>query len=81
MAGLESKELQSIVNYQNFAPSVSSAFNNNCVPGATVLSGSCTVGNGYWTSTTYVYAPMDAWFVNFIDGGVNAGLRDADEHQ
>ena len=24
------KELQSIVNYQNFTPAVSSAFNNNC---------------------------------------------------
>jgi len=69
------KELQSIVNYQNFAPSVSSAFNNNCVAGATVLTGSCTVGNGYWSSTTYTYAPAGAWFINFIDGDVNVGSK------
>jgi hypothetical protein len=69
------KELQSVVNYENFAPSVSTAFNNNCVAGATVLTGSCTVGNGYWTSTTYTYAPPGAWFINFIDGGVNVGTK------
>lgn len=90
------KELQSIVNYQNFAPAVSSAFNNNCAAGATVLTGSCSVGNGYWSSTTYTSAPVGAWFVNFIDGGVNVGSKstffiqvravrggsaDEDEHQ
>ncbi len=89
------KELQSIVNYGNFGPAVSSPFNNNCVAGATVLTGSCTVGNGYWSSTSYLNAPMDAWFVNFIDGGldvggkssffiqvraVRGGLGDEDEH-
>jgi len=71
------KELQSIVNYQNFAPAVSSAFNNDCVVGATVLTGSCTVGNGYWSSSTYKYAPIGAWFVNFIDGGVSVGGKSA----
>jgi hypothetical protein len=69
------KELQSIVNYQKFAPSVSSPFNNNCVAGATVLTGSCTVGNAYWSSTSYTYAPMSAWFINFIDGGVGVGTK------
>jgi len=69
------KELQSIVNYQQFAPAVSSAFNHNCMAGATVLTGSCTVGNGYWSSTSYVYAPIGAWFVNFVDGGVDVGIK------
>src|SRR5919197_1060292 len=32
------KELESIVNYQNVAPFVSPAFNNNCTPGCTVLT-------------------------------------------
>jgi hypothetical protein len=41
------KELQSIVNYQNSTPSVSSAFNNSCDPGDTVLTGSCTLASFY----------------------------------
>ena len=36
------RELPTIVNSQNFNPSVSPAFNTNCVANATVLTGSCT---------------------------------------
>ena len=39
------KELQSIVNYQNFSPAVSPAFNTNCGEGDTVLTGSCTAAS------------------------------------
>jgi hypothetical protein len=58
------------VNYQNFSPAVSPTFNNNCVAGATVLTGSCTEGFGYWSSTTFTDFPGLAWFVNFFDGFV-----------
>jgi hypothetical protein len=49
------KELQSIVNYDNISPAVSSAFNNSCVSGCTVLTCSCTTSSptvGYYRSST-----------------------------
>jgi len=45
------RELLSIADFQ-YQWAVPAAFNNNCVPGATVLTGSCTMQTGYWTSTT-----------------------------
>ena len=63
------KELQSIVNYQKFNPSVSAEFNDNCTSGApTVLTGSCTAAIQYWASTTSARAPAFAWAVIFSDG-------------
>jgi Protein of unknown function (DUF1566) len=64
------KELQSIVNYENSKPAVSSAFNNNCVANCTVLTCSCTQRNFYWSSPTYQDLPQLAWVVSFNDGGV-----------
>ena len=46
------KELQSVVNYGQAAPAVSSEF-NNCTPSVDILSGSCTTA-AYWTSTSVV---------------------------
>ena len=63
------RELQSIANYENFNPSVSSEFNTACMPGATtVLTGSCTTAAQYWASSTSARAPMFAWAVIFSDG-------------
>lgn len=45
------KELLSIMDFQK-QWAVPAAFNTNCVPGATVLTGSCTFQSIYWTSTT-----------------------------
>lgn len=68
------KELQSIVNYEVFSPSVSPEFHNNtCVADATVLTGSCTVASFYWSSTTRRLDPTDAWSVDFGSGFVGAG--------
>jgi hypothetical protein len=67
------KELQSIANYQNVNPSVSSAFNTNCVAGATVLTGSCTAASDYWSSTTDASFSGFAWLVDFGFGNVGAG--------
>jgi len=75
------KELQSIVNYEVFDPSVSAAFNTGCVPGATVLDGSCTRSSIHWSSTSFASIPfqsgaLNAWFVNFANGFVDpAGKR------
>ena len=66
------KELESIVHFSTFIPSVGAPFNTGCAPGATVLTGSCTQSNGYWSSSTYVFSPQAAWYVHFSDGGVLA---------
>ena len=71
------KELQSILNYQNVAPGVSSEF-NTC--GSTAGSGSCTQSGfgqvnvaAYWSSTSYVGLPGWHWCVDFsgFPGGIN----------
>jgi hypothetical protein len=62
------KELQTLVNFQNPSPMTSTAFNNNCGAGATVLTGSCTVAGSYWASTTWARSTGMAWGVNFYEG-------------
>ena len=62
------RELQSILNYARFNPSVSPEFYNGCVPGASVLTGSCTAFARYWASTTGARTPTAAWAVWFDDG-------------
>jgi len=65
------KELQSIVNYQNSGPAVSAAFNNNCTPGSTVLTGSCTADLYYWSATALAVSPGLAMMVDFSGGLVD----------
>ena len=56
------RELQGIVNYQNYEPALSSpAFNNNCRPLCTVLTCSCTLKGTYWSSTSVADSPVCAW--------------------
>jgi hypothetical protein len=59
------RELLSIANFQN-QWAVSPAFQTNCVPGATVLTGSCTFQSAYWTSTSRTSNPFgsEAWYVD-----------------
>src|SRR6185295_10945677 len=57
------REILSIASFQN-PWAVSPAFQNNCVPGATVLTGSCTFQSAYWTSTTRVSSGFQAWYVD-----------------
>ena len=57
------KELQTLVHFQNAPPMTPAAFNNNCVAGATVLTGSCTVATNYWSSTTRTSSGFEAWYV------------------
>ncbi len=69
------KELQSIVNYENFNPAVSPAFHTGCVSGATVFTGSCTAGSYNWSSTTNVLGY--AWVVIFYLGDVSYVVKGA----
>jgi hypothetical protein len=66
------KELDSLVNFQNTAPTTSAAFNNNCVAHVTVLTGSCTATNPYWSSTTWPTNINMAAGVNFYSAILQA---------
>lgn len=67
------RELLSIADFQN-QWAVPAAFHNNCVPGATVLTGSCTLQVAYWTSTTVFNANPTAWLVGHY-GDVYANFK------
>ena len=68
------KELQSIVNYQNFSPAVSSEFNSNCTASCGVTTCSCTAAGEYGSSTSFAADPSAVWLVNFSNGFT--GLND-----
>lgn len=78
------KELQSIVNYEipTGAPLVPSVFNNNCVPGCTVFSCSCTPTDFYWSSSSVerVEGASNAWGVDFFIGTVDRDLKTQNNH-
>jgi hypothetical protein len=69
------KELQSIVNYQNVLPAVSSAFNSACTGGCMVTTCSCTVGSRYWTSSALASMASWAWIVAFNNGDVYVDVK------
>jgi hypothetical protein len=69
------KELQSIIDYENEDNAVALAFYTGCVPGITVLTGSCTQGSFYWSSTSYASSPDFAWGVDFYGGTVSADFK------
>jgi hypothetical protein len=58
------------VNYENFIPAVSSAFNTGCVASCSVTSCSCTAASFYWSSSTDAIFPSSAWGVRFGFGDV-----------
>lgn len=62
------RELESIVDYAKYDPAVATAFNNNCTRGATVLSGSCTANDFYWSSSPFPLNPKLAFRVIFDHG-------------
>jgi hypothetical protein len=66
------KELQTLVHFQSSPPTTPAAFHNNCVPGATVLTGSCTATSNYWSSTTWVRSTSMAWGVTFYEALLQA---------
>jgi hypothetical protein len=64
------KELESIVDEEQYGPAVSAAFNNGCELGCTVTACSCTASDHYWSSTTQASNPRNAWIVDFSDGSM-----------
>jgi hypothetical protein len=82
------KELESILNLENFSPAVSAEFNTGCVVGCSVADTenacSCTnffpaPPNGlYWSSTTRANSRDFAWATDFTNGSTNRDLKDDD---
>jgi hypothetical protein len=68
-------ELQSIANYQTAIPAADAVFSANCVASCTVTTCSCTVGGYYWSTTTYQFMPLSAWFVDFFGGFVTVNPK------
>lgn len=62
-------ELLTLVDWGVTNPAISDPF-NDCTPGCTVLSCSCTKPERYWTSSTYMDDPHSAWLVDFGTGRV-----------
>ena len=62
------KELQSIVNYGNWAPTIGEATVGGFGTGAPFTN---TVSDSYWSSTTNAAITDNAWYVYFLRGTVN----------
>ena len=59
-------ELRTIVDYG--LTTLVTPHTNNYIPAINETFFPKTQANVYWSSTTYAYAPNEAWYVNFTDG-------------
>lgn len=64
------RELESIVNLDALSPAIAGAFRQNCTPGCSVLTCSCTPSGMTWSSSSLPQSWEPAWFVDFNDGRV-----------
>ena len=61
-------ELQTLANFGTALPAISAPFQIGCSPGCTVLTGSCTKSEFYWSSSAAALNPLFAYCVDFSDG-------------
>jgi Protein of unknown function (DUF1566) len=63
-------ELETLIDRGKVFPAIGSVFDTACPASCTVLTCSCTVAAEmiYWSSTSYLNDPDQAWLVNFFDG-------------
>ncbi len=61
-------ELSTIVDYGRVEPAIDPVFHNNCWSGCTATTCGCTLSSNYWSSTTFVLHPNNAWTVIFGNG-------------
>ncbi len=75
-------ELESLVDRGLVFPAIPAIFNTNCPNGCTVLTCSCTLAAEmiFWSSTTYVNTPAQAWLVNFFDGTAYVAAKSSTYH-
>ncbi len=69
------KELGTIVDFGSGGPGVPQEFDNDCSPGCTVASCSCTGIGRTWSSTTYYYNSTYAWYVFFYFGNAERDVE------
>jgi hypothetical protein len=68
------KELQSLVSYGQANPAIHAAFKSPCeLVGIDNVTGSCTVADAYWSSTTDPDTPENAMNLIFDDGDLFSG--------
>lgn len=69
-------ELETLVdNSTTSPPATYSEFEDQCVPGCTVLTCSCSGTQSFWSSTSLSGNPAWAWGVNFPNGFVGHGIK------
>ena len=69
-------ELDSLFDLGTQNPSVAPALDTSCVASCMVTSCSCTASTStYWSSTTMLPFPNQAWVVFFMSGGDNFDLK------
>ncbi len=73
-------ELQSLLNYGASFPAVDGSLWAGCSPGCTVFTCSCTVASYYYSSTSNNTNPGQVWIIDFDDGDINNGYRDASRY-
>lgn len=63
-------ELESLIDLAIPTFTIDPIFYTNCQPGCTLMTCSCNMGGGYWSSTTFPYngLPTHAWNVAFFTG-------------
>jgi hypothetical protein len=77
------KELQSIVDFQRAAPALAKAFVKKCKPGCDGIACSCTPAQtmngaaGFWSSTSNVAAPAEAWQLLHASGALGSVAKTA----
>jgi hypothetical protein len=74
-------ELETLLNLGANYPATYPAFSTKCSPGCKITACSCTAAANYWSSTTFVAADSNAWFVAFWGGFVDYfGFTKADRN-
>jgi hypothetical protein len=73
-------ELQSLADYGSAAPAVAAPFDDACTPSCATSSCSCTAADRYWTASSRIDSPGDAWTVSFAAGEVGAAAKSLNLH-
>lgn len=74
------KELETLRDLGWYDPATFPDLDTACTPGCPVTACSCTNSGSYWSSSTGVFAPHGAWFVNFSTGGSDVGDKASLRH-
>lgn len=71
-------ELETLVHLDAMPAATWPPFEQGCAPGCNVLLCSCTMGTThslYWSSSSFAYAPTNAWVVSMSEGRVYPDLK------